>query len=123
MAKIAHISQDRPIFIGHDNDILIDVVDEDTDLPLDMTGFTLEWVLRKDLNGTAEITKTAPDITIEDGQGTNDRARIKLYPDDFVVDTVMLAPGAYNHELRRIDLGNVVPYAYGYAHLELVAGH
>ena len=111
------ITIDMAWFKGEDRIINIDVNQSDGSTAQDMTGWNLTWELKlkaSDLAAAAKITKTVGSgITIDDGDGTNDRAAIVLDDDD----TETLDPGIYYHQLRRTDAGNEIVLAYGEAHL------
>lgn len=82
----------------------------------DMTGWALEWVVRRSANSpTATFTKTtgATTIAISNGIGTSDLATVTVTDDD----TVSLVTGQYVHALRRTDAGSEVVLAFGTAEL------
>ena len=73
-----------------------------------MTGWTLEWTLWTNRDGgTAIITKSGGDITIANGNGTNDQAQIAI------ADTDAITTGYWYHELSRTDAGNRALLLYG----------
>lgn len=65
---------------AEDRPIQIDVNQSDGTTPQTMTGWALTWELLDRENGTVLVTKTtgAGDITIGNGDGTNDRASFTL---------------------------------------------
>ncbi len=87
-------------------------------LPLAMTGYTLEWVVR-DRPGAAAALFTVPDgdITIGNGFATGDKASVPVADSD----TLALAPGKKYHTLRRTTDGSETVLAYGAALLQEAA--
>ncbi len=92
-------AQDFEISQGEDLPIAIRVVDDTTDLPLDLTGFAIVWELTRAAESTdhvARFTEASPEVTIQNGAGTNDEVLIEIDAEL----TRTLAAGRYHHELR-----------------------
>ncbi len=81
-------------------------------LPLNATGFVLEWVVREEPGASAELF-AAQVPAIANGFDTNDKATVTITD----ALTGSLDPGRYYHTLRRTDDGFEHIYAYGAAHL------
>jgi hypothetical protein len=109
MANEVHIEDSDHWFVGEDKILEFTVYQSDGITPQNITGWTLEWVLRKAASAiAATLSKTtAAGITI-----TNALAGIcqVAITDD---DTVALAPGTYFHTLRRTDSGSETVLAFG----------
>jgi hypothetical protein len=84
-----------------------------------MTGWGVEFVLRRRLNGAADLTLTTAGgaITFDDDAGTNDRATVAIAD----TDTLNLANGRYAYALRRTDAGFETLLAHGVATLKRAA--
>ncbi len=116
MSKTAPITVDDHWFIGEDRTLRFSVTDA-VGLPLSISGWTLEWVLRERPWGAqALVTKTTgAGITITDAP--NGVCEVALADDD----TIALAPGAYFHTLRRTNAGFETVLAFGDAVLQQAA--
>jgi hypothetical protein len=103
-------------FIGEDRTLRFAVVDSDG-VAQDISGWSLEWVLRRSpAGGTANITKTDGDgISITDGAGGILQVTISDQ------DTIDLGPASYFHTLRRDDDGNEIVLSFGQAILKSAA--
>lgn len=114
MAIEQNVTADDHWFAGEDKQFQFNVVDSAGNTQV-MTGWTLEWVLRRTAaSATATLTKTTSNgIAISNGAGTNDRATVTLTDDD----TVNLVTGQYEYALRRTDAGTEQVLAYGTAQL------
>lgn len=119
MSKTVNVTITDGWFLGEDKDLVIDVVDVNGD-PQNMTGWTLDWVLRR-ATGSADTVLQASDaevtITISNGDGTNDRATIAVAR----AGTSGLAPGTYAHALRRTDTNSDTVLAAGTVVLQRAA--
>lgn len=95
------------IYAQSDWDIVIDVVTvEGGAIPQDMTGWSLEFVVRRTPDGALVCSKTTPTgITVGNGASTGDRATVQL------TDTDVLQPAGRNYEgaLWRTDDGSDTP--------------
>jgi hypothetical protein len=113
MSKDSPITQSDHWFTGEDRTLRFSVVDADG-LAQNISGWTLEWVLRERPWGTeALISKTTgAGITITNAAGGVCEVAIA---DD---DTINLAPGAYVHTLRRSNAGAETVLAFGDAVLQ-----
>ncbi len=117
MSTYAPITAAKGWFIGEDKTMQFAVSDSNGD-PQNMTGWALEWVIRRapESSSTLITTKTtgAGDITLSNGLGTNDYALVTIAD----ADTVGLAPATYHYTLRRTDDGSEQVLAYGEAVLQ-----
>lgn len=95
------------IYAQSDWDVVIDVVEEEgSSVPQPMSGWALEFVVRRTPDGALVCSKTTADgITIGDGAATGDRATVAL------TDTDVLHPAGRNYEgaLWRTDDGSDTP--------------
>lgn len=115
MAQRFDITESAQVFAGERKNIRIDVVDASGN-PYNMTGKTLEWVIRKGSNGPVVLTKSGAAITLTNNAGTNDRAIVALDADDTVdglTDEFLINPGRYSHALRQADAGDEAILSYG----------
>src|SRR3989304_5078912 len=118
MSKNVNITASDHYAKGEDKTLVFDVVDS-AGAAQTMTGWALEFVLRRSAaSATAVLTKTtgAAQITISNGDATDDRATVTITDDD----TVDLVAGTYEYALRRTDSGNEQGRAFGT--LELLQG-
>ena len=113
MSKDSPIKQSDNWFIGEDRTLRFSVADS-AGLAQNISGWTLEWVLRERPWGTqALVTKTtSAGITITNAAGGVCEVAVA---DD---DTINLAPGAYFHTLRRTNAGAETVLAFGDAILQ-----
>ena len=100
MSKQVLIEQDDRLFQGEVKNIQIDVVDSSGN-PVNMTSYTLAWMLEELHDGVADLIlkDTVSGIVVSDGAGTNSRATIAL----IAADTIDLEPRVYRHALWRTD--------------------
>lgn len=92
-------------YAGADVTFPFDVIDEQTGLPQNMTGWELTYEL-KDSADVVLVTKTVGSgITIGDGEGTGSRATVVIQ----ATDTQALTEGLYHEVLRRTDNGSKQP--------------
>lgn len=114
-ATIGFTDDDR-VFVGEDKIIAYNTKNA-AGTPQDLTGFELEWVLRTGPEGAALLTKTsgASEITIANGAGTLDQARVQLEDTDTVDGggAILIAAGHYYHTLRRTNSGDEQVLSYG----------
>lgn len=111
MSIEANITSADHVFAGEDKQFRFTVVDSAGN-PQTMTGWALEWVLRRSAAAsTAVLTKTtgAGSIAITSGAGTDDRATVTVSDDD----TLNLVTGGYEYALRRSDSGAEQVLAFG----------
>ena len=113
MSKNSPINATDHWFIGEDRTLRFTVFDS-TGAVQNISGWTLEWVLRERPWGTqALITKTtSAGVTITNAAGGVCEVAVA---DD---DTINLAPGAYFHTLRRTNAGAETVLAFGDAVLQ-----
>lgn len=119
MSKRADITASDGYFLGEDKQLVFDVVDS-AGAAQTMTGWALEWVLRRTAaSTTAVLTKNTSGgtVAISNGSGTDDRATVTITDDD----TVDLVAGDYEYALRRTDSGNEQILAYGTLTLQKAA--
>lgn len=107
MSKTFNITAAKPIWIGTDQPIQINVTQTDETTPQAMTGWALTWELKaRPGSTTVLITKTVGSgITIQNGDGTNDQAEIQIDDVDTEPAAFPTGPGEYYHFLRRTDSG------------------
>lgn len=106
-----NITADDHYMAGEDKSLRYFVVDS-AGATKDMTGWALEWVLRRSAaSSTATLTKTtgAATIVIDNGNGTGDMATVTITDDD----TLNLVTGTYVYALRRTDAGSEQVLAFG----------
>lgn len=111
MSKNVNITASDHFIKGEDKTLVFDVVDS-TGAAQAMTGWALEWVLRRSAAATTAIlTKNTSGgtISISNGDGTDDRATVTITDDD----TVDLVAGQYEYALRRTDAGFEQVLAFG----------
>jgi len=112
----ADIGRDQNLVIGEDRTINIDVNQADGSTAQSMTGWALSWFLMDKPEGTALATlTTASEITIGNGDGTDDRAAITVA--DTVTEALTDSSALYWHELWRTDAGSESRIAYGTVHI------
>ena len=110
----AQIAEDQHWVAGEKRTININVKQADGTTAQTMTGWALKWVLKDHRTGAVRFTKTTVSgITIGDGSGTNDQARVAIA----AADTLALPAAVYFHELTRTDVGSEAVLSFGDAHL------
>ncbi|MGH9202203.1 MAG: hypothetical protein ACRD2A_13320 [Vicinamibacterales bacterium] len=114
MSKEANIAKTDNWFVGEDRTFIFTVNNAADSGAENITGWALEWVLRKDADATAAIiTKTVAGGGITIPVGTDGKANVLVLDDD----TVNLEPGTYYHTLRRTDGGQETVLSFGTATL------
>lgn len=118
-ATFAPITAAENFHSGEDRVINIDVTDPDTNEYVDMTGWSLIWILRESELTPDIVHKTVGggisivDVLDADDQpvagGDNARARILVNS----ADTVGLVAATRYHHLRREDAGNTYVLSFG----------
>lgn len=111
MAKEQDIIQSDYLLAGEDKSLVFNVTDTSGN-PQTMTGWTLEFVIRRyTAQPTADLSKTTTGgaIAISNGSGTNDRATVTIA----AADTLGMTPALYNYALHRTDSGGAQVLAYG----------
>ena len=111
MSVQANITASDGYFLGEDKSIRFFVVDS-AGAAQDMTGWALEFVVRRTAAATTAIlskTTGAATVVISNGNGTSDLATVAITDDD----TVDLVAGTYEYALRRTDSGSEQVLAYG----------
>ena len=120
MSLESNITVDDHWFKGADQQFRFTIVDSAGNAQT-MTGWALEWVVRRlsPATATAVLTKNTSGgtIVISSGSGTDDRATVTVTDDD----TLNLPAGTYYHALRRTDAGNEQVLAFGTAELQTAA--
>ena len=107
--KESNIQETEHWFIGEDRDIQMPMVDVNG-AAVDMSGWTLEFVLYDRRGGTALITKSSP--TLSDSAGTNDLATVTILSSDY---TLVVKSRTYWYEWHRTDSGDEAVLASGQA--------
>jgi hypothetical protein len=120
MARRVDIPKGK-VFVGHDLIIAIPVVDEVTKLPVDLSGFTLQFTVRDTPEGTVRLDKTSGILT-DNFNGTDDAALVPILAQETVVGGVVQFKGKKHYTLRRADTGSEIPLAYGDVWFEVIAG-
>lgn len=98
MSKESNITASDRLIPGEDKVLEFLIVDA-AGAPLDVSTFTLEWVLEK--AETDILTKSGAAITVANGDGTNDAVSVAIDS----ADTAGLEPRTYQHALWRTDTG------------------
>jgi hypothetical protein len=107
MAEQADITADDGWFIGEDKTLEFTVLEADGSAQ-DLSGWAIEWVLRREPGGSALVTKeVGSGITVS----TPASGVLQVAVAD--VDTDPLPAGRYWHALRRADSGTEAVLAYG----------
>lgn len=106
MSKEVNIKASDHFMVGEDKQVYWDVVDS-LGTPQNMTGWTLEFVLRRAQNAAPLILSKTPTVTT--GAGSADRALLTLA----AADTKDLAPGLYAYSVARVDSGHQQILAFG----------
>jgi hypothetical protein len=122
MAIEFNVTEAHEFFLGEDKFIDLAIFDEDEVTPLDVTGMSLEWNMRKKdnspdppllvkqlSNGTLSIIGT---YNINPAINTQ-RVRLKFVPaDTWATPQVIKAHIAYRHSLKRLDstMKNILSY-------------
>jgi hypothetical protein len=95
------------LFVGDKKDLIFPVVDDAGDV-VPITGWALEWVIRRNAGGVALLSKTVGlGIAITDGTGGI--ATVTLT----AANTTTLGAGRYWYILARTDAGSEAVLAYG----------
>ena len=115
MSKNSPITKDKRWFKDEGKSIQFDITDAN-DNPIDVSSYALRWVLEARSDPTDVLSKvfTGDDISVGDGEGTNDRVTVTIK----VADTTALAANTYRHSLWRTDADNEQLLAEGNAVLQ-----
>ncbi len=125
MARESNFDKDSNIFIGEDKQIRFPVYDDDADpvVPLDVSGFSMIWVLRKSdtASDPALLSKTTGSgITITgtfnaDPLINTQRVVVALADTDTAGNdgSVLIPPKKYRYSLKRTDAGSETILAFG----------
>lgn len=93
-------AQDFSMRQGEDTTLEYFVTDKETQLPLNLGGaVAIIWELNEGPEDTAHVLRfllTDPELTVENGAGTNDKVKVAIPADG----TRTLRAGTYHHELR-----------------------
>lgn len=116
MAVRSNITEADHLFRGEDRALQILVVDE-AGVPLNVSGYTLEWNLARNVEDAPLVSITSG-IAVSDGNGTGDLVTVTVGADD----TIGLLPGWYRHALWRTDLGSTYVLTFGKCYLGRAAG-
>lgn len=108
MSTKSPVKNSDNFFIGEDRVLEFTIVDA-SDVAVNISGWSLEWVLRRDPSSSAAtLTKTTVSgITITNGAGGVCQVAIAD------TDTIDMEPGGYHHTLRRADAGFETVLAFG----------
>lgn len=101
-------------FIGEDKSIVITIKDA-AEVPIDITGWTIQFKVANAISGTALFTKTATLTTPASGICTVTVASadtISLPPSE--IGETEGTPSQYTYALRRTDVNNKAELMYGY---------
>lgn len=110
-------------FVGEDKELEVIVYQPgttlaqalaDTGVRQNVTGWTVQWALRKSQHGGVVILAKTASIV---GAAVNGRLRVTIDH----ADTTALTPGRYFHTFARIDSGEQTVLAYGTATLRRAA--
>lgn len=104
------VTLEQNVFNDEDRPWHIRVTDSAGD-PQNLTGFTLIWELLDKLGGAVLIAKSGADITLANGAGTNDEARVSVPDTD--LETAAPTTAIYFYNLRRTDTDNEGVLVYG----------
>ena len=119
MSKYQPITARDGWFKGEDKQHVFDITDAGGS-PQTMTGWTLDWVLRRG-HGAADVVLSVADsdvsVAIGNGDGTDDRATVSIND----TGTDGLAAGEYVYALKRTDAGFEQILVYGPALLQAIA--
>ena len=117
MAIEDHISESDNWFIGEDKSLIFTVYQADGITPQNITGWALEWDLRKtDADATAVLTKTtASGIALT--TPTSGVCTVTIAD----TDTDTLDPGTYRHALKRTTADSETILTYGNATIKQAA--
>ena len=109
MARNVTIGGSGALFVGEDKHIDLEVLD-DSDLPVDITGWAILLVVKRGVSGAVVLSKTASITgTYNAARASNtQRARFALTDDDLTIDG-----GAYLYSAKRTDSGSEAVLAYG----------
>lgn len=124
MARETNFNKDSNIFIGEDKQIQFAVYDDDNDeVPLDVSTFTMAWVLRKaDVSADPAVLEKTSGAGISvtgtfDADPTTNTQRVVVALDDTDTadddGTVLIRPAKYRYSLKRTDAGNETILAFG----------
>lgn len=95
-------SQDFTMRQGEDTTLEFLVTDKETGQPLNLGGASdIIWELNEAPEDTAHVlrfTQADPELTVENGAGTNDKVKVAIPADA----TRTLRAGTYHHELRTV---------------------
>lgn len=115
MRSTFNIGKSQNWFAGEDTVLAIDVTVGGTTTPQAMAGWALEWRWKTSRLGREVLVYTTADqITIGDGNGSDDRATIQV----LAADTEGVAQTRGYHELWRTDFGYREMLTRGYAWLQ-----
>lgn len=120
MARRVDIPKGK-VFAGHDVILSIPIVHEVSKEPVNMSGFTLEFVVRDTPEGTIRLSKTSGILT-GDFNATDDAALVPILAQETVVGGAIVIKGKKYYTLRRADVGSEIPLAYGDIWFEVIAG-
>lgn len=110
MSVESHVNLSDNWFVGEEKQLRFLIVDAAA-AALNVSAFTMEFALGQE--GANIFTKSGEDITIDNGNGTNDRVTVSIDRND----TVDLPAGLYRHSLRRIDADAEQILSYGDVYL------
>jgi hypothetical protein len=117
MAIEFNITAEDRFFLGEDKNIEFTIFGPDNVTPVDVTGWTLEWNMRKtDKAGDPPLLRKYQNnglalvgVFNANAQQNTQRVRITFGSDD----TSLLKPMVYRHSLKRTDVGSESILSYG----------
>jgi hypothetical protein len=125
MARQQNIGDTEDWFVGEDKTIPFEVYSSDEATIEDVTGWAIQWVLRKTVGDDAIVlskTTGAASVTITgsyDADPAVNTQRVNVLISD--TDTDNFQPGKYQHALKRTDDTFETILSYGDVHLKKAA--
>jgi hypothetical protein len=104
-------------FQGEDRELIFQILDS-AGTPVNMTGWTLRWMLFSGATGGSTLISKAG--VAFDNAATNDAARVTIEDTDTIsaLGAELVAPGSYWHELWKTNEGDEQLLAFGTARLQ-----
>ncbi len=113
MALEATIGGDGTLFVGEDKTFRLELIDKISSLPVDMTGWTLLFDIRKkDASPSPAIISLVPTITgtFASTRELNTQRAVVVVTD---TDMNLFKEQTYRHSWKRMDDGNETVLAWG----------
>lgn len=111
MAKEIQIGGNGSLFVGEDKTIIIEVIDPVTKLPVDISGFTINFVVGKNDRDNTVFNKQATIIGTFNADRVINTQRARIILTDTEMNTV--TNRTYRHSWKRMDDGSETVFAYG----------